>query len=101
MTEHSDEAARRLAPFVPAETDQERRNHQRHAIHRLTVARDAMKLALWAANNATHAASSRLTPAETLADWQAANQMVQTVFNDLSFEVTNAIETIGQMPSSR
>jgi hypothetical protein len=54
MTEHTDEAARRLAPFVPAETDQERQDYDRHIIRRLTIARDAMKLALWAANNASH-----------------------------------------------
>jgi hypothetical protein len=101
MTEHTDDAARRLAPFVPAETDQERQGRDRHAIRRLALARDAMKLALRAANNASHEASSQLTPAETLADWHGANQMVQTVFNHLSFEVSNAIETLRQMQSSR
>jgi hypothetical protein len=99
MTDHSDETARRVTPFVPAETDQE--DDGRHAIRRLILARDAMQLALWAADNASHPVSSRLTPAAILADWHAANQMVQTVFRHLSFEVTNAIETIGQRPSSR
>jgi hypothetical protein len=59
-----------------------------------------MRLALRAAHNASHVAGSRLTPAEILADWHAANQLVQTVFNSLSFEVSNAIEAIRQ-PSSR
>lgn len=99
MTEHIDDAARRVAPFVQAETDQD--DHDRHAIRRLTIARDAMQLALWAADNASRTASARLTPAATLADWHAANQMVQTVFRHLSFEVSNAIETIRQRHSSR
>ncbi len=101
MTEETDNDAWRLAAFVPAETDQERQEHDRHAMRRLTIAQDAMKLALWAADRASHTARSRLTSAEIFADWLAANQMVQVVFRHLSFEVSNAIETIRQRQSSR
>ncbi len=98
MTEEIDNDAWRLAAFVPTEAEQE---HDRHAIRRLTIAQDAMKLALWAAYKASHTARSRLTSAEIFADWLSANQMVQTVFRHLSFEVSNAIETIEQRQSSR
>jgi hypothetical protein len=101
MTEQTDEAAKRLTPFVPPETDQERQDHSRHAIRRLGLARDAMKLALRAASNASYEAGTRPTPAEILAEWHGANQLLQTVFRHLSFEVSNATETIRQMQSSR
>ena len=41
MAEEIDDDAWRLAAFVPAETDQERQEHDRHAIRRLTIAQVA------------------------------------------------------------
>jgi hypothetical protein len=92
--EHSGQAERPVAFPVPAQADQDIAII-RHVIRRLTLARDAMKMALLAAREAPHKASvERLTPAQATACWHAANLLLDTMFDNLNSELRNAMDVM-------
>jgi hypothetical protein len=68
-------------------------------IDRLAVATEAMRLAINAADiDSRHGRHEEPTPAQVLKSWRAAALLLHAVFDGLSFEVTNAIETMKQLP---
>jgi hypothetical protein len=100
MTEQTDDTARRIVNSLLAETDQEMAASCRHTIRRLSIAAEAMQLAIGAVGDVPHQASlSGLPPNEILARWHGANLVLERVFAHLNFEVSNAKAMMrGMMP---
>jgi hypothetical protein len=93
--EHSGKAESPAVFPVLAQTDQDMPPILRHVIRRLTLARDAMKMALLATSEAPHKASAeRLTPAQVLACWHSANLLLDTMFGNLNSELRNAMDVM-------
>jgi hypothetical protein len=64
-------------------------------IDRLTIATEAMRLALNAADmDSRQGRHEEPTPAQAVNGWRASTLMLNAVFGRLSFEVANAIETM-------
>jgi hypothetical protein len=95
MTKQTGDAAGPLVPSARAQADPEMQAIFRNVIGCLTLARDAMKLAIRAADEAAHEATpEQPTPAQALAGWRSANLLVRTAFGGLHSEVRNAIDVM-------
>jgi hypothetical protein len=102
MTEQTDDTAGRLVNSLLAETDQERAVSCGHAIRRLSIAVEAVQLAVTTVGDAPHRASLREWPtSKIIAHWHASNLMSEAVFSQLNYVAHDAIEMMRRMMPPR